>query len=404
MNIALFVEGDFVPAYSGAADRQYNLAKHLHGTGKVNVIVVMVDRGWSDLEILNSEQFHTILLHPNDYYNNISLLYDLLSPYSIDLLQFCNSESCFHIGVNLALKLGSRLIYEAHYNPVEFAAEQGASYKQIESIQRLQQHLALYLDGIVCLSADDIQLVRNDYGRISERITCVSSGIEISQYLHPIANQRSNNIVFLGNMYFEPNSQAVHNIHSQIYPQLKRQFEFVIIGDCPKVLTKKYNDDNFTFVGNLESLISYSDNILCGLAPVGQGAGQRIKLLHYSSAGIPIICTAAAARGFPYKSHLIICDNLENYSELILDLTISSSYARYSTKMHEMVRTNLSWEQQCRKLLSFYYTIIDSHYVRKSDVPKYPVGYHPLWLSELLHKGRFIDKQPSTRMGVPRML
>ncbi|MFC7052612.1 glycosyltransferase [Hansschlegelia quercus] len=117
-------------------------------------------------------------------------------------------------------------------------------------------------------------------------------------------------IVFVGSPSFMPNAHAIRWICEKLSPALWRaspECRIVLIGkgtealkgDSPNVFGEGFVDDD-----RLEDLLQ---NSLALLAPIEHGSGLKIKILDALAAGVPVIATQRALRGFgAFDTHMVI--------------------------------------------------------------------------------------------------
>jgi glycosyltransferase involved in cell wall biosynthesis len=210
-------------------------------------------------------------------------------------------------------------------------------------------------------------------------------------------NLKAKTVLFLGNLYFEPNEEALKIIHRDIYPKLKKaNFKFLIVGDYPKKLKVKYQAKNFKFVGVVKDLNTVFKKSTLALAPITEGTGLRIKTLNYLAAGIPVITTSTSTAGFKYKNCLIIKDDFQKYPSLILELTKSKKeLEELSKRGRRVMEKYFDWKIIAKDTKAAYRKIL-SH--RPKDKTKYIKSIanfnikEPVWLEEAKRKGRFLDR------------
>jgi FkbM family methyltransferase len=303
--IAIFIDGEFIPSFSGASNRFHYLSRALQKFTDTEVIIILCDRGWSDIGEIKKEEFETYLVHPS-LFKDVAFLTKLLKNQGVNLVQFANLELAVEVGIPLAINLNVHLIFEAHYGDVEFAKAVGASRKTLENIVRMQNRFGKYFDKVIALSDDDIELAKNF--RIPKReIAIIPSGVNLEDFPINCFNGSSQKVIFMGNLFFDANLVAVRKIKQTIYKKLKyKGYNFCIIGDIARDERKKLSDKNFIIMGRQQNLVDAFGDAALALAPISNGPGMRIKILNYLNAGIPVITTSQGARGFPRKDLLSV--------------------------------------------------------------------------------------------------
>lgn len=400
--VAIFVDGVFIPSFSGAANRFHYLTKTLQEHTNTEMIVILCDRGWSDIKQVKKESFKTYFVHPI-LYKNINFLTEILKKENVDIIQFANLELAIEIGIQLSNNLNRHLVFEAHYEDGEFAKSVGASKSVLENIEFLQNTFGKCFDKIIALSNEDHNLSKNLKVKTSN-IAVIPSGVNLKDFPKNCFSLFSKKIIFFGNLFFEVNIEAMREIKKMIYKELESTgFIFYMIGDISETVKKAIEDKNFIVTGRQNNLFEKFSKTTFALAPVLQGTGIRIKILNYLNAGIPVITTTQGAKGFKRKDLLIIEDDLTKYPKLIDELVKNrKKLINLSRVSRKFVRENMSW-QKISELVSMEY----DNLLKKPVVPKgHAVGKvlklkfnDPPWIKEMIDKKRFQKNTPFVGIG-----
>ena len=105
-------------------------------------------------------------------------------------------------------------------------------------------------------------------------------------------------VVFLGNLSYLPNIEAIQLISSTIAPTVKREVadvKFVVVGKKKGELQA----DGLLFTGFVDNVADVLTNADVGVAPLLHGSGTRLKILEYFSSGIPVVSTSVGAERPP---------------------------------------------------------------------------------------------------------
>lgn len=400
--IAIFADGEFIPSFSGATNRFHYLSRALQYYTNTEVIIILCDRGWSDIEKIKDEPFKTYLVHPS-LYKNIDLLTDILRAENVDLIQFANLESAIEVGIQLSNNLNRHLIFEAHYDDYEFAKAIKAKGPALNKITHMQNTYGKYFDKVVALSNEDFKLSRNL--KISKKgIAIIPSGVNLKEFPINCFNYLSKKIIFFGNLYFDVNLRAVKEIKKSMYGELiKIGFNFSIIGDISQLEKNKLIDKKFHILGKQNDLFKYMNKSIIALAPVVSGSGIRIKILNYLNAGIPVITTTHGARGFSRKNLLIIENDFKKYPLLIKRLVNDrKKIVNLSIQGRKFVRKNMSWRIVSELVSKEYDQLLKKSVLRKENaIRKILKGKFedPAWIKEVISKKRFKRNLPFVKSG-----
>ena len=180
---------------------------------------------------------------------------------------------------------------------------------------------------ILVVSDSEKQLLLS-LGIGKDNITVIPNGVDTKTYTPSINNttirQRygllnSRIVVFVGNLQYAPNQEAVHLISSQIAPKTEKavsNVKFVIVGRQDR--TKYANMHYLGVVDDVAAILTASD---IAIAPLFHGSGTRLKILEYFSAGLPVISTTIGAEGLPVENgvNILIEDDIDKFTQKLID-------------------------------------------------------------------------------------
>lgn len=391
VKVGIFIDGDFIPSYDGASNRFHYLSRYLTLNG-VDVIIFHGYREWSDISLIQKEPFKTYVFPKQYYYSNLELIASLIKKESIDIIQFDNLEPILLQGIRLSGLTGARLVSEMHYVVRNLAKKLGANATRLEEIKIMEEMVGKSIDHLISLSEED-QIILEEYMKISsQRMSVIPSGVDCSEIRYFGPNFDEKNIIFLGNLYFKPNEDAVRVMRDLIYPELQqRGFRFTIAGDCPPYLRKACQAKDFDFVGTLSDLNYFFKDATFALAPIDEGTGMRIKLLNYLAAGIPVLTTNIAASGFKNKRHFFIENNYSDYGKRILILLKNKKdLIRASYNGRSEIEKYYDWNSIAKMTIKVYQKILNRDITQKVLPETNTIkNKEPAWLQEAIAKKRF---------------
>lgn len=395
--VAIFVDGVFIPSYSGASNRFHYLTRTLQQNTDTEMIVILCDRGWSNLKQVSREKFKTYLVHPA-LFKNIEFLSKILTREKVNIIQFANLETAVELGIQLSYKLNIHVVFESHYEDYEFAKSVGANKETLQKVKYLQNNFGKYFDKIISLSGEDTGK-ENNLKIDPTTIAVIPSGVNLNDFPVSCFNINSKKLICFGNLYFEANLKTIKEIKKVIYKELSGNgFKFYMIGDISLKDRNALEDKNFIVTGKQAILFKSFNNTTIGLAPVTDGSGIRIKILNYLNAGIPVITTSQGARGFRRKELLIIEDNLPNYPNLIRELvTEKTRLLKLSKEGRKYIRGEMSWEKISAIVSAQYDNILSRPVKNKTDAITILQNIEfnePPWIKEMIDKKRFKRNLP----------
>lgn len=391
IKVGIFVDGDFIPSYDGASNRFHYLSRHLTSNG-IDVVVFHGYRGWSDISLIRKEPFKTYIFPIKNYYDNLELIASLIKRESIDIIQFDNLEPVLLQGVRLAELTGAKLVSEMHYVVRDLAKRLGASEPRLSEIKKIEKEVGKSINHLICLSDKDKPFFQKHMKVSSNGISVIPSGVDCKEIKYVGPNIKEKNIIFLGNLYFKPNEDAVRIIRNQIYPELrKRGFRFTIAGDCPPHLKRECAASGFEFIGTLPDLNYLFKDATFALAPIEEGTGMRIKFLNYLAAGIPVVTTNIAVAGFCKKECFFIEDDFSKYASRVTDLFQNEKKLKNISKIGlHIIKKHYDWNVIARHTIKTYKKILaDKKNKTTSLKNKILKNSEPAWLQEAIEKKRF---------------
>ena len=169
-------------------------------------------------------------------------------------------------------------------------------------------------------------------------------------------------VIFVGNMEYLPNQEAVQVIASEIAPKVQKEVnntKFLMVGR----IATKMELSNLTFTGvveNVAELLAASD---VAIAPLFHGSGTRLKILEYFSCGLPVVSTTAGVEGLEVKSgvNALIEDDMNEFAvkvtKLLKDRALSM---RLGKAARELVFNKYDWKKIARQLNTVYHNLLFS--------------------------------------------
>jgi glycosyltransferase involved in cell wall biosynthesis len=169
--------------------------------------------------------------------------------------------------------------------------------------------------------------------------------------------QPSYDLVFVGNLGYNPNIAAVKYLAGQILPELTRRgrkVKLLIAGARPvNSVAALDKNENITVAGWVPDIReAYRDGRIF-VAPMISGLGLQNKILEAMSMGLPCITTTMVnnAIGAVDREQILIADNVEKFADhIIMLLDHPEIRDRIARQGKEFVRARFRWEDQVQKL------------------------------------------------------
>lgn len=225
-------------------------------------------------------------------------------------------------------------------------------------------------DAVLTVSEKEKQLLLS-YGNRKCNVHVIPNGADVvvdsqlimsrGQRKPSLENPRT--VIFVGNMEYLPNREAVDVIASEIAPYVQKEVintRFLIVGRMPERIYLP----GLTFTGAVNSvadILAISD---LAIAPLFRGSGTRLKILEYFSSGLPVVSTSVGVEGLDVENgiHALVEDDMREFAvktvELLRDKVTSEKLGKAA---RELIRNKYSWEKIANKLNKLYVTTISEY-------------------------------------------
>ena len=131
-----------------------------------------------------------------------------------------------------------------------------------------------------------------------EIIKVIANGVDTNgfKFLSESSIKKTIDLIFVGNMGYYPNIQAMEFFIQKIYPRVKKfqkDIKVYIVGTNPKrVIKSMANNENVFVTGFVDDVKKYLYRSKIFIAPVQSGSGIQNKILEAMSCGVPVITTS----------------------------------------------------------------------------------------------------------------
>jgi polysaccharide biosynthesis protein PslH len=167
-------------------------------------------------------------------------------------------------------------------------------------------------------------------------------------------------LVFVGNMGYFPNIEAVKFIATKVIPDLKTKgldVTFLIAGARPGHEVNKLQNSNVKVMGWMEDIrIAYLSGRVF-VAPLLHGSGQQNKMLEAMAMRMPCVTTSHVNKslGGMHFQNLLVADTVEEISICILKLLNDKQFAdQIGSEARSYIVKNFDWNINNQKLLRLF--------------------------------------------------
>lgn len=330
-------------ALAGTPARVFGLAQHSHQAG-ADVTLVLCDRG-ADYGQATDWRFPTLLLNPADFYSSERLA-QWLEPISVDFLLMCEAEALTAVGRQIAQRLGARMVYDVHDDELALAASLGEPPEIVERYGAIQRAALLSADHVIVSTTHEMEMATEFVA--PGRIALLPNGADLSQRTCWGSTSDSTTLVFVGNLYYEPNARALDVIRTMILPHLRADgidAHVRVIGRGP--LDKTQPSEGIEFTGRVDSIDRALRDATLALAPLTAGSGAKMKVLDYMAAGLPVLGTSEAVSGLPLgHPGVVVVDDLSRWPSVLAGMLRDPiTLQELGHQGRDCLERELSWRQ-----------------------------------------------------------
>lgn len=220
--------------------------------------------------------------------------------------------------------------------------------------RRLKKYESLMFDFFenrTIISKQDRQLILHPK---TTEIVCIPNGIDASFFEEKL-QKKSHDFVFVGNMSYPPNIEAIAYIAKEILPKFPEK-TLLVSGSSPSKRVKKIAAENaqIELTGWVDDI---RDSYTAGkvfLAPMMIGTGMQNKLLEAMAMGVPCITTPLANNPIGTKANeeILVASDAEGFENAIqLLLTNENKYAEIQRNARSFVERNHHWDNTTQRLI-----------------------------------------------------
>lgn len=331
-------------ALAGTPARVLGLAEHSYRAGAA-VALVLCDRG-TDYGTATDWPCDVLLVHPDDFYSDWRLARVLESEsFATDFVSICEAEALVAMGRGLSRRLGARLVYDVHDDEAAVASSLGEPPATVRRYAAVQRAALEATDYVFVSTRHEAGLVR-ETGVDGARVAMLPNGADPDQHTWWGPAVDAAMVVFVGNLYYEPNARAIEAIRTTLLPSLRAEglnIRVRVIGRGPAELTTP--TDGLEFTGRVDSINEALRGATLALAPLTAGSGAKMKVLDYLAAGLPVLGTSEAVTGLsPNHPGVVVEDELSAWPSVLAALLRDREALRdLGTDGRRSVERELSW-------------------------------------------------------------
>lgn len=218
-------------------------------------------------------------------------------------------------------------------------------YKKLKKIEIESLKLA---DLVINNNYKDQRLLESTAAGVNTWVWC-----PYFQSMLDVQYQRENyDILFYGAMEREENWKSAIWFIENVFNKLDEKYSFVVIGNRPNPILKKYESERIHILGFVEDIKPYFEKSLCLVAPLVLGAGVKIKILEGLSSGIPVLTNKIGIEGIPANDQreYYFCETAEDYINAIKRLENKDTSIAMSESAKKFIAENYNYDRDALEL------------------------------------------------------
>lgn len=208
-------------------------------------------------------------------------------------------------------------------------------------------------DALTIISDADSEAIPH---RKNGEIHIVPNGVDF-EYFHPVICEKKYDIVFCGNMSYEPNTRATDYLIGKVMPLVWKQRPETTVhiagADPKKRILKMGEDPRITISPNVEDIRQCYATARLLAAPMQTGSGLQNKLLEAMSMRIPCVTTSIANNSLHATpaQDILIADNPQQFADYIIELLGNEPLRDTLTlSAYDFVHQNYDWAKTGERL------------------------------------------------------
>ncbi len=250
-------------------------------------------------------------------------------------------------------------VMERYYKYASDPLKRAYAYFQWRKLLRYERRLCLDSDLVVTLSLVDKDALRKISPEINAEVVPV--GVDLGYFGAFFSARNSDEILYIGNLYFPPAMENILYFLKETWPKIKRirpRARLSILGNCPKKETKNIrNFPDVIFLGEVEDVRPFMAASALTIVPHRIASGVRFKILEAMAMKLPVVSTPLGCEGLEVEDgkHILIADTPDMFADKVIAILENDQLRNNLTeKAHALVQERYTWENANRELNRLY--------------------------------------------------
>jgi polysaccharide biosynthesis protein PslH len=289
----------------------------------------------------------------SESFDIVQIEHSIMAPYIKAISMANNSKKVltFH---NIA-----SLQYQRIFNTEKNIVKKIRFFINCIQMKKWEANFAMNFDLCVTMSDNEKQFLQSKNPEL--KVAVIPNGVDVDKFQTLPVNFRTNNLLYIGKMDYQPNVDAVLYFVKKIFPFIKmkiRDAKFFIVGSNPSKKIKQLEKDKDVIVaGYVTDVLPFYEQCAVSVVPLRAGGGTRLKILESMAFGRPIISTSIGCEGLNVynNENIIISDKPEEFAWKTIELLQNVDFReKISKNGRNLVEHNYSWESIAKKQIQIY--------------------------------------------------
>jgi sugar transferase (PEP-CTERM/EpsH1 system associated) len=201
-----------------------------------------------------------------------------------------------------------------------------------------------------CIAMSDSDRALLQFANPKLKIDMIPNGVDTNLYQPLHFSEKAPVLIFVGNMAYRPNIDAVSYFCHDIYPSIRMEFpqvEFWIVGKNPSSEVTQLSGNGVRVTGQVDDLLPYYSHSAVSVVPLRAGGGTRLKILEAMALGRPVVTTSIGCEGLDVVNgtHLLIADSPNQFAEHTLQLLRKKqTWLHITQQARDLVVKHYDWD------------------------------------------------------------